>query len=213
MAILGTNVKVEVQKTLSSALTVSAVTKASPGVATSTAHGLLNGAIGIFTISAGMVEIDRQIVRIANKTNDTFELEGLDTSSFSTWSAGTFTPITVWSTLSNATTISMPNPAPAKIDTTTLIDKSKQYAYGLPDAPDGKIPGFFKPALEAVTLIKTATKANSTLAFRITFAGSEKAIFNANVSGGSGFDLPQNGAATSDISFTPIKDVMYYDFS
>lgn len=210
MAILGTNVKVEVQKTLGSALTVSAVTLANPGVATSTAHGLSNGDVVTFTVTAGMVELDKQTVRVASVTTDTFELEGLDTSSYSTWSAGTAKEVTVWSTLSNSQNFSMPNPSPAKIDITTLIDKSKQYAFGLPDAPDGSISGLFNPTLEAVTLIKAATKANTELAFRVTFAAGEKCIFNALVSGGTGFDLQPNQAATSTVSFTPQKDVMFY---
>ena len=210
MAILGTNVKVEVQKTLGSALTVTALTLANPGVATSTAHGLANGDVVVFSVTAGTVELHQQAVRVANVAANTFELEGLDTTDYSTWSSGTATEVTVWSTLSNAQNFSMPNPAPAKIDITTLIDKSKQYAYGLPDAPDGTISGLFSPVLEAVTLIKAATKANDTLAFRVTFAAGEKVIFNANVSGGPGFDLQPNAAATAPISFTPQKDVMFY---
>lgn len=210
MAILGTNVKVEVQKTLGSDLTVTALTLANPGVATSVAHGLSNGDVVVFTVTAGMVELDQQAVRVAGVTADTFQLEGLDTTDYSTWSAGVANEVTVWSTLSNSQNISMPNPAPTKIDITTLIDKSKQYAFGLPDAPDGTISGLFNPNLEAVTLIKAATKANTALVFRVTFAAGEKSIFNALVSGGSGFDLQPNAAATSPTAFTPQKDVMFY---
>lgn len=209
-AIIGTNVTVEVQKTLGSAITVSAITKASPGVATAAAHGLANGDVVVFTIAAGMVELDRQAVRVANITTDTFELEGLDTSAYSTYSAGTCKEVTVWSTLANATNFSMPDPTPAKIDTTRLIDKSKQYVYGLPDAPDGSIATLFQPTLEAVTLIKAATKAHTDMVLRVSFSGGEKTITNSQVSGGSGFDLQPNAAATASIAFTPQGDVMHY---
>lgn len=210
MAILGTNVTVSVQQTLSANLpTVSAVTKASPGVATSTAHGLANGDIVVFTVSGGMVELDGQAVRVANVAANTFELEGLDTTSYSTWTAGTAKEVTAFSTLSSAQNVTAPNPAPNKIDITTLIDKVKQYAYGLTDAPDGSITGLFSPTGTAEGLIRTATKANSALVIKIAFT-SLTAIFNANVSGGSGFDLQTNAAATATVSFTPIKDIMYY---
>lgn len=209
-AIIGTNVTVEVQQTLDSAKTVSGLTKANPGVATSTAHGFSNGDVVVFTVTAGMVELDGQAVRVANVTTNTFELEGLDTSAYSTWSAGTCKEITAFQTLAAAQNISMPNPAPPKIDVTTLIDKTKQYQYGLPEAPDGTISGLFNPGGTAEGLIKAATKANTPLTFRLTFSDSRKAIFNANVSGGTGFDLQPNAAATAQVSFTPVKDVMYY---
>lgn len=210
MAIIGSNITVSVEKTLSNAVTVTGVTKASEGVVTAPAHTFAHGDVVKFTVSAGMVELDGQACRIKDVTTNGFTLEGLDTTDYSDWSAGTVKNVTAWSTLSNAQTVSMPNPAPAKIDITTLIDKQKQYAYGLPDAPDGSFNGLFNPTLEAVTLIKAATKSNTALAFRVAFAGGEFAIFNANVSGGSGFDLPANAAATATISFTPVKDVQFY---
>lgn len=209
-AIIGSNVTVEVQQTLGSALTVTAVTKANPGVVTSTSHGLTNGDVVVFTATAGMVELDGQAVRVANVTTNTFELEGLDTSGYSTWSAGTCKKVTAFQTYAAAQNISMPNPAPAKIETTTLVDKTKQYQYGLPEAPDGTISGLFNPAGTAEALIKAATKANATLVFRLTFSDARKSVFNANVSGGTGFDLQPNAAATAQTAFTPVKDVMHY---
>lgn len=210
MAIIGTNITVSVEKTLSSPVTVTGVTKASEGVATAPAHTFDHGDIVKFTVTAGMVELHQQACRIKAVTTNGFTLEGLDTTDYSDWSAGTVVEVSAWATLSNAQSISMPNPTPTKIDITTLIDKVKQYAYALPDAPDGSITGLFDPTLEAVTLIKTATKDNDDLVFRVAFAGGQFAIFNANVSGGSGFDLPANAAATAVIAFTPLKDVMFY---
>lgn len=210
MAFIGTNVTVSVQQTLGSALpTISAVTKANPGVATSTAHGLSNGDIVVFTVTAGMVQLHGQAVRVANVAANTFELEGLDTTDYDTWTAGSAQEVTAFQTLSSAQNITMPNPAPNKIDITRLIDKVKQYAYGLADAPDGSVTGLFNPAGTAEALIRAATKANDTMVWRVAFTNLT-AIFNANVSGGTGFDLQTNQAAQATISFTPVADVMYY---
>lgn len=210
MARIGTNMNVAIEASRDTALTVTAVTKANPGVATSAAHGLSNGDIVIFSVSSGMVELDGQAVRVSAVDTNTFTLEGLDTSDYSTWDAGTAAEILTWSTIAGAQQLSMPDPAPNKIDTTTLIDKSKQYAYGLPDAPDGTINGLYDPANAGVAIIKAATKANAAKVFRISWAGGQYTYFNANVSGGSGFDLQANAAATATISFTPVKDVMDY---
>lgn len=209
-AIIGTNVKVEVEQTLAVAVTITAITKANPGVATAAAHGYANGDVVKFTVTAGMVELDSQAVRLANITANTFELEGIDTTSFSTFTAGTAKKVSVWQTYASAQNISMPDVAPAKLDITTLIDSSKQYAYGLPDAPDGSISGLFNPGGTAESLLKAATKTNTALAFRVTFSGGQKTIFNANVSGGSGFDMQANAVAQAKTSFTPLKSVLHY---
>lgn len=212
MARIGTNMTVAVESVAEVAYTnISSITKADPGVVTTaTAHGLTTGDVLKFAASAGMVELDGQLVRITTSATDVFALESLDTTDYSTFTAGSYQEISAWHTLSNAQSATMPDGAPAKIDITTLIDKSKQYAYGLADAPDGSISGLYDPANAGVVAIKAATKSNSPLAFRIAWAGGQFTYFNANVSGGSGFDLAQNDAAKSTISFTPVKDVLDY---
>lgn len=214
----GTNMNVAVALTLGAPKRITAVSKAMPGVATSPSHGLSNGAVGFFTVTDGMVELDGQIVRIAGVDTNTFQLEGLDTTDYSTFvasgspeSGGTFTPITAWATLANAQNISLPDATPAKIDITRLIDKRKQYAYGLPESPDGSIAGLYDPNTVAGALIKAASKANSPLAARISWAAGQKTYLNAFWSGGSGFDLQANQAATATIALTPINDIMDYE--
>jgi hypothetical protein len=210
MAIIGTNVVVSVQQTLGSNLAVTAVTKANPGVATLTAHGLTNGDIVVWNVTGGMVQLHGQAVRVANTTSNTFELEGLDTTDYDTYTAGIANEVTAFQTLSSAQNVTMPNPAPQKIDITRLIDKQKQYVYGLPDAPDGTVTGLFNPTGTAEGLIRTATKGNDDMAWKIVFASGLTAIFNGAVSGGQGFDLAINAAATATVNFTPKADVMYY---
>lgn len=209
-AIIGSNITVEVQQTLDAAKTITAITKANPGVVTSTAHGYNNGDPITMIVTAGMVELDGQAVRAANVAANTFEMEGLDTQAYSIFTAGTCKKVTAFQTMSSAQNVSMPNPAPARIETTTLVDKTKQYQYGLPEAPEGTISGLFIPAGTAEALIKAATKANTALMFRLTYSDSRKTLFNANVSGGTGFDLQPNAAATAQTSFTPVKDVMHF---
>jgi len=157
-----------------------------------------------------MVELDGQAVRVANVAANTFELEGIIGVGYTAWTAGTAKKVTTFATFSKSQNITMPNPAPARIDTTTLIDKTKQYMFGLPDAPQGTIKALYNPNGTAEALIFAATKANLPLVFRVTFAAGQKTIFNANVSGGTGFTLAQNAAADSDVAFSPRKDVMAY---
>ena len=80
--VIGRGVRVEIGTTEGAAKTVSAVTKANPGVATSTAHGLLTKSVGYFDTVAGMDELLGQAIRLGTVATNTFDLEGLDTSNY-----------------------------------------------------------------------------------------------------------------------------------
>lgn len=212
-AIVGSNVKVEIESGLvveSPPINVTAVTKANPGVVTANGHGLANGDVVKWSVSAGMVQLDGQAVRVSGVTTNNFTLENLDTSDYDTWTTGSVDLIDTFVTYAASTSISMPNPAPVKLDSTTLIDKSKHYVFGMPDAPDGSATALFNPGGSAEEIIKAATRTNSSLAIRITFASGQKRIFNAFVSGGSGFTMGSNQVATSQIAFTPLAEVVDY---
>lgn len=210
---VATNVKLEVQSTIGSATAAATgITLANPGVVTVT-HAFAAGDYLICTSIDGMVELDGQMVRVANPVSTTsFELEGIDTSTYTAMvaSSTTFKKITAFTTLSNATNLTMPDGQPAKLDATRLISKRKEYLYGLPDAPDGAITTVYDPQITAVSRIKTATKANTALGFKITWSNGYKTIFNAYVSGGQGFEASQNQVVTANVAFTPIADLVEY---
>ena len=105
---VATNVKLEVQSTIGSASNAATIlTLANPGVVTINSHGFTNGDYLICTSIDGMVELDGQMCRVANSTTNTFELENIDTSSYTALvaSSTTFKKITAFSTLSNATNL------------------------------------------------------------------------------------------------------------
>ncbi len=212
-AIVGSNVKVEIQASTtvdSPVVTITSITKANPGVATASGHGLTNGDVVKFAVIGGMVQLDGQAVRVSAVSTNNFTLEGLDTTTYDTWTVGSVDHVSAFTTFAASQSLTMPNPAPLKLDTTTLIDKVKKYVYGMPDAPDGSITGLFNPGGAAEALIIAATNANASLVFRITFASGQKRIFNAFVSGGSGFEMATNAVAHATTSFTPQGLVMDY---
>src|SRR5687767_10557781 len=97
--IVGRNCKIEVALTFAAAVNPTAVTKASPPVATLNAHGLVSGAAGFWTVSGGMVELDQQAFIVDNEAANTFELPGLDSSDYSTYTAGSVTMAASWGTI------------------------------------------------------------------------------------------------------------------
>jgi len=69
-----------------SALTVSGITNANPGVATSTGHGLTDG--DIVEVTSGWSRLTEKVVKVDQLTADTFGLVGIDTSLTSIYSTG-----------------------------------------------------------------------------------------------------------------------------
>jgi hypothetical protein len=73
-------------KTFGAAKTVSAVTNADPAVATSTAHGFVDGDEVLFT--SGWEDATDSVFKIDQLTADTFEVEGLNSVNTSFYPAG-----------------------------------------------------------------------------------------------------------------------------
>jgi Phage tail tube protein, TTP len=65
--------------------TISGITNADPAVATATAHGMSNGDIVILSMPS---RLDQRVFRVANQATNTFQPEGLDTTSTSIYPSG-----------------------------------------------------------------------------------------------------------------------------
>lgn len=199
--LIGSNISVELQKTLAATTTITAITLANPGVVTDVAHGYSNGDVVLLSI-AGTVQLDKVACRIANKATDTYELEGIDTTTFGTFVSGTAAKVTAWDTVGWATTVNVPNASPAEINCTTLADRAEQVVYGMPGAAKGTMDGLFQIGDVAMANLRAATAANATRVFRITWPGGQKCIMNCNVAAGSGFSQGVNAAATTSCAVT-----------
>ena len=72
------------------AKTISAITKANPGVVTASSHGYSNGDYVIISGVVGMTELNGRQFKVANKTTNTFELQDMDGNNFNTSSLTTY---------------------------------------------------------------------------------------------------------------------------
>lgn len=77
---------VSLATTYGSAVSVTAISNANPGVATSTAHGLL--ANDLVTVVSGWSNLNNRVVRVASPATNTFALDGIDTTSTTLFPAG-----------------------------------------------------------------------------------------------------------------------------
>jgi hypothetical protein len=75
------------------AVTITAITQADPGVVTAGSHGFSNGDTVVIRGVVGMTEVNHTKYKVANKTDDTFELtdsddEDVDTTGYTAYVSG-----------------------------------------------------------------------------------------------------------------------------
>ncbi len=176
------NVAVAMQSALAAATTITAITKANPGVVTSVAHGYSNGNILFLTVS-GMYQLDNKVVRVANKTNDTYELEGVDTTAFDTFSSGTAELITFGTSITTATTVNAAGGNFEFIDSTTIHGNAKTQLPGLPEAATFSMDHIWDVSDAGLLAMKTASDSQAKRAFKFTFGTGGKIMLFAGYVG------------------------------
>lgn len=176
------NVSVGMQSAIASALTITGITKASPGVATSSAHGLSNGDIVFLSIN-GMHQLNDKVVRVANVATNTFELEGVDTTLFETFSSGTAQKLTFGTSITTATTINASGGDFDFIDSTTIHDATKKQIPGLPSAITYQFDNIWDASDSGLLAMKSASDTQAKRAFKFQFGSGGKILYFAGYVG------------------------------
>jgi hypothetical protein len=195
----GRGVRVEIAATYSSPKTVTAVTLASPGVATSAAHGMANDTVGYFSGVVGMVQLENQAARVKNQATNTFDLQGLNTTNYTAFTSGTFTPVATWSTLAEATSYSLGGGASDKLDVTTLIDIVRKEELGLLPVQSVTMNVIAQDTPSAaMQLIESAVQSQSQVLVRITLGNGAVRVFRGEPST-PGEDVQQGAVGTGSM--------------
>lgn len=198
--IIGRGVRVEVSKTEGPAKVVTAVTLADPGVATSTAHGLLAKSVAYFSGVTGMVNLDGQAVRFGAVDTNTLTLTDIDTTTYPVFTGGNLIPITAWSTLAKATAIDEGGGDADKNDVTTLLDVQKQEVNGLLGAEAFTIQLLAESlASEAMQIVRRAARTSAKLVFRVTWQNGDTLVFRGEPTK-PGRSVGQGAPGTGSIS-------------
>ena len=204
------NVAVAMQSALAAAKTITAITKASPGVVTATTHGYANGDYVLLTV-VGMFQLNGRVFRVCAVSGDNFGLEdvssgiGISTASFDTFTSGTAEKITFGNSITTATDINASGGEIEFIDTTTIHSNVRT-----------QIPGASSPAVytfnnlwdvtdAGLIAMKAAYDTQAQRAFLFTFGtGGPKMAFAGFV----GATLLPTGSAQDKI-VTPASITMY----
>src|SRR3954462_3336996 len=132
------NVRVAIQSALASAKTISAITKASPAIASATAHGYADADFVLLSVQ-GMFQVDSRVFRVDAGVSspadaNSFALEGEDTTLYDTFTSGNAEKITFGTNMTTATGLSASGGDFSFIDTTTIHDNVRRQVPGLPNA-------------------------------------------------------------------------------
>jgi hypothetical protein len=193
-------VAVAVQTALASAKTITAITKANPGVATSVAHGYADGDILLLKVS-GMIEANHMLVRVAAKTTDTFQLEGVDTTLFNTFVSGTAEKPTFGAAAATITSVSSSGGDVKAIDITTIHDDTDREQPGNKSAITYSFDNLWDPADPALIELRKADLVKGERAVQITFASGAKVYFNCYPSASLAPGGSKGEAVTTPTSF------------
>lgn len=177
---LWTKVAIAIQSALAAADTITGITKANPGVVTSTSHGISNGEYVLLTIT-GMHQLDGRVFRAANVAANTFELEGEDTTSYDTFATGTAEVITFGTTLATATSVTASGGDYSFEDTTTIHDDRNTQIPGNSSPAVYSFENIWDVADAGLVALKAASDAKARRCVRITFANGQKVVFTGYI--------------------------------
>lgn len=119
--------KLFMESAIATAKTISGITKAAPGVVSSTAHGFVNNDIVMLEVQ-GMVELNGRPFKVVNIAADSFQLAsvdgttGIDTTLYNTFSSGTAKKVTLGTSIPGVQEFSFSGGDIKTVDTTTVND-------------------------------------------------------------------------------------------
>lgn len=210
MAFVVKNVRTRIQTALSTAITITAISKASEAVITAT-NTLSAGDWVVIRGVTGMTEINERVVRVKTPTGSTFVAEGLDSTDFTTYvSGGSAYEVTTFATLDNITSLNFSDNPAAKQDITAISDTSIKETNGLKGAPTASFGINADPLGAGVIALRNASRGSDPVVIIFDFLDEGFTLYcNAEVSGGDGLNANVGAVATGNVELT-LKHIQEY---
>lgn len=170
-------VAVAVQTVLATALAVSAITKASPAVATTATNTYAPGDI-VLVIANGMTEMNNRVCRLSAASSTTATLEGIDSTLFGTFTSGTIQKITFGASAATFQDINGSGGDATAIDITTIHDDTTKEIPGVKSALTYSFTSLWDPSDAALIELKKADDVKGTRCVQLVFASGARIFFN-----------------------------------
>lgn len=184
-------VRVAMQSAIAASKTITAITQASPGVASAVGHGYSNGDFTLIT-AQGMAQVNNRIIRVAGQAADTFQLEGEDTTGFDAFTSGGAQKVTFGTTFNTLADISGSGGDFDMLDSTTIHDLVKTQEPGMASALSFSFESLWDLSDAGLQAAMAASKNKAQRAFLFTFQNGFKMAFYGYV-GASGIPKGASG--------------------
>ncbi|TDV70190.1 phage tail protein [Pseudomonas sp. LP_7_YM] len=194
----------EIATTLAAANAVSAISNASPAVATAAAHGLKDG--DVVVVRSGWTRLNDKAVRVTGSDTGTFKLEGIDTTKTTVYAAGAGTgsvrAVTAWAQISQITEVASTG-GEQQFATFGFLEEDEDR-----QVPTTKSPVSMTftvaddPLLPYVAVCETADQDKDARALRLTLPNGSVMYYNAYVSITSTPTLSRNNIMTRVITLS-----------
>ena len=178
--------KLYMESAIAAAKTISGITKAAPGVISSTAHGYANGDFVLLEIQ-GMVELHGYLCKVINVATDTFQVAGVDgvtginTTAFSDFASGTAKKVTLGTTITGVQEFS-PSGGDIKTEPTTTVSdvQDTQIVTGA-TAMAYDLTMQWDPAAAAQQAMISAFRTRANKGFRVVWPDGAQALWYGTV--------------------------------
>jgi hypothetical protein len=196
------DVQVNVQSAKAAALTLSAITKANPGVAMYTGTDPANGDLMLLIVK-GMKEVNYQIVRVAavDGTGNTFELEGIDTTNFGTFVSGTAEKLTFGAVADVFTDVNVAGGESEDIPIRTIHTSQDYNKPGNFSPMVYSLGALWLPSDPALLALKAFSDSKTVCGVEIVFATGDKVYMAATPA----TKIAPTGSAGQAVTTPPVK--------
>jgi hypothetical protein len=197
------NANIDIETARATALVITAISKANPGVVTYTGTDPASGDFVALTNIVGMVELNDQVFRIANvnTTANTFELEGIDTTNFTTFVSGSAEVITFGVSMTTVQDVTSGGGDFQFADLTTIHDTLQKRVPTTASPFTMQLGCLFNPADAAHIELEEANDTKAVRAVKVRWATGHKATWLAYV-GASGIPTGQaQGVVKTNVNF------------
>lgn len=173
-------VAVNVQSAAATAVAATGITKANPAVVS---HAGTDPADGNYVLMdvLGMSQINSRVFRVDNQASGTFQLEGVDSTAYSTFSSGTFSVLTMGTSVTTFTDLSASGGDFSFEDTSTIHALDSTQIPNKSSPAEYSFTSQWDPADAGLIALKALSDAQSLAAWEFIFANGRKMLFNGYV--------------------------------
>lgn len=203
MAILWTNTQIDIETARTASQAITSISKANPAVVTYSGADPANGDYVVFIDIEGMVEVVDRVFRVANvnAAGNTFEVEGLDSTSFQTFVSGSFAVLTFGASMTTVQQVNSGGGDFQFAELTTIHDTRQKRAPTTASPFTLALQCLFKANDAAHVRLERLNDIKQVASIRIRWPSGEKALFAAYV-GAAGIPTGQaQGPVQTNVTF------------